>query len=177
MVELSDHEILRFLEQLALRYTEPIKLYLLGGSALCLLGSPRRTLDIDYVGDDLHLNTFQKTIAQLAHEMKLEVEPVPLDQFIPLPDGAEGRSWLIGNFGSISVYVFDPYSIALSKIDRGSKIDLQDVIFLIHQKLITFERLEQIVQDAFSYAKEFSMNPLEMREHLDIVRQLRTTLQ
>ena len=37
-----------FLQRLGARYPRPATLYLLGGSALCLLGSPRVTLDVDY---------------------------------------------------------------------------------------------------------------------------------
>lgn len=37
-----------FLQQLGDRLAQPTTLYLLGGSALCLLGSPRETRDVDY---------------------------------------------------------------------------------------------------------------------------------
>lgn len=37
-----------FFERLSERYRGAGELYLLGGSALCLLGNPRETLDIDY---------------------------------------------------------------------------------------------------------------------------------
>ena len=68
--------------------------------------------------------------------MKLEVEGVPIDQFIPLPNGASSRHRLIGRYGNLTAYVFDPYSIAISKIDRGFETDLQDVLFLIQRELV-----------------------------------------
>ena len=40
-----------FLRRLGERCPAPARLYLLGGSALCLLGSPRTTLDVDYAVD------------------------------------------------------------------------------------------------------------------------------
>ena len=40
-----------FLTRLGERYSNPATLYLLGGSALLLLGNPRQTLDIDYTTD------------------------------------------------------------------------------------------------------------------------------
>ena len=40
--------LLTFFEQLGEQITEPVTIYLLGGSALCLLGSLRETLDVDY---------------------------------------------------------------------------------------------------------------------------------
>ena len=172
MGDVGADEIRQFLQHLAERYTEPVNLYLIGGGALCLLGNSRRTLDIDYVGDDLHLTPFQHIIEQVAREMKLEVEPVPLATFIPLPDGAEERSLLLGSFGSISVRIFDPYSIALSKLDRGTKTDLQDIVFLVRQKLIDFERLEQVVQNALPHANAFDLSVNELREHLATTYQM-----
>jgi hypothetical protein len=46
-----------------------------------------------------------------------------------LPDGAEQRHYKVGQYGSIEVYTYDPYSIALSKIARGFETDIQDVLF------------------------------------------------
>ena len=66
-------------------------LTLVGGSALNLLGSPRLTIDIDFVGDDIHPNELHRHIMQIARELKIHVEPVPIERFIPLPAGSEKR--------------------------------------------------------------------------------------
>ena len=55
---MESDQIRAFLSALGNRYSRPAQLYLLGGSALCLLGSPRPTVDIDYVGDDLKRTPF-----------------------------------------------------------------------------------------------------------------------
>ena len=47
MGNIATTEILDFLKRLGERYVRPATLFLMGGSALCLLGNPRRTLDID----------------------------------------------------------------------------------------------------------------------------------
>lgn len=59
MTEIDRDQIKAFLESLGERYKRPAKLILLGRSALCLLGNPRPTVDIDYVGDDLQKDEFQ----------------------------------------------------------------------------------------------------------------------
>ena len=64
-------------------------LFLLGGGALELLGGARPTTDLDYVGDDLHQNNLQKLMAQVADNLHIEAEPVPIADFIPLPENAE----------------------------------------------------------------------------------------
>lgn len=42
-------EIREFLERLSKKYTQPIKVYLIGSSGLCFLGSPPRTIDVDCI--------------------------------------------------------------------------------------------------------------------------------
>ena len=71
MGSVESGQIRAFLEELGRRYSNPAELVLIGGSALCLLGSPRPTLDIDYVGDDLNKDDLQQVMEQIAREMNL----------------------------------------------------------------------------------------------------------
>lgn len=159
-----------FLKELGRRHRQASTLFLLGGSALCLLGSSRPTVDIDYVGHDLEKDELQHTIEQVAKDMKIEVEVVPISEFVPLPEGAHERNIEVGQFGTIKVFIFDPYTIALSKVDRGLDIDIEEILFLIQQNLITFEHLETIVQTALNHAPEFGLDPSGVREHVEVVR-------
>ncbi|MBI5352427.1 MAG: nucleotidyl transferase AbiEii/AbiGii toxin family protein [Chloroflexi bacterium] len=135
------------------------RLFLVGGSALTLLGSPRPSLDIDFVGDDVHPNELHRAIMAKAKEMKLQVDIVPIDRFVPLPEGNEQRSIYIGQFANLEIYVIDPYSIALSKLDRGLFTDFDDIIFLIKNDYITLKELEQITNSAISKAGKFDLHP------------------
>jgi len=159
MNSVSRQNIQEFLERLGNRYSKQTKLYLLGGSALILLGSSRDTLDIDYVGDDIQKDDFQIIIEEIAGELELETEPVPIDRFIPLPEGSEQRRIRIGQFGNVDVYVTDPYTIALSKLDRGIDADLEDIVFLIQRNHINLKELERITQNAISQARKFDLHP------------------
>jgi hypothetical protein len=105
MAEITVTQIHALLTEVGRRYPLPATLTLLGGCALCLLGSTRPTLDIDYVGHDLHKNELQQVIDLVAQEMQLEVEAVPIDGFIPLPSDSLQRRLPAGDFGSISVYI------------------------------------------------------------------------
>ena len=145
------------------------QLILIGGSALTLLGSPRPSIDIDFVGDDIHPNELHRSIMQIAKELKILVEPVPLDRFVPLPKGSEKRNIRIGQFGNLEIYVADPYSIALSKLDRGLDTDFEDIIFLIRENFITLEELERITRDALPHARQFDFNP-DILDHLQELR-------
>jgi hypothetical protein len=146
-------------------------LFLLGGVALELLGGVRPTIDLDYVGDDLQPNSLQQLMAQVANEMHIELEAVPIAKFVPLPSDTNKRAILIGQFGHLTVYIFDPYTIALSKLDRGFDTDIEDIFFLVQRQLITIEQLEAFVEDAVSQASQFDLNPTAMRRHLQVLRQ------
>lgn len=170
MAGIAEETILAFLVELGRRHPQPTELLLLGGSALCLPGSPRPTLDIDYVGDDLSKTELQQTIDQVSEEMGIEVEAVPIAGFVPLPEDSVERRVPVGRFDTIEVFVLDPYTIALSKIDRGFDTDIEDVIFLIRREFVQLEKLESLVRSAMERAGEFSLSPSEMRNHLQAVR-------
>lgn len=152
MVEIGSHEIQDFLKQLGARYSGTGSLYLLGGSALCLLGSARRTIDIDYTVE--------------------APEAVPIEEFIPLPEEADTRHRRVDQFGSLTVYIYDPYSIALSKVARGFETDLEDVLFMLRQNLIELEPLANYINLAMPQAWDFDIDPVELRQHLAELRRL-----
>lgn len=169
-----DKDILQdFLTRLGNRYPQQANLYLLGGSALILLGSLRDTLDIDYVGDDTRKDDFQIVIDEVAAELNLETEAVPIDRFIPLPKGSEQRKIHIGLFGKINAYVIDPYSIALSKIDRGFETDLEDVLFLMRNNQVDLIKLEQILMDSLPHAGKFDFHPEILAHFEDLKKRLK----
>ena len=159
----------QFLQKLGEQIASHVTFYLIGGSALILLGASRETIDIDYLVEDSDKN-IQKVLKELSNELQLDLEYVPLDEFIPLPAEAEQRHHFIGHYGKVDVYIFDPYSIALSKLDRGFESDIEDIVFLIKHGLVSLPQLEQVVEDAIPHARKFDMNPHELREHLQALR-------
>ncbi len=146
-------------------------LFLLGGGALELLGGARPTIDLDYVGNDLQPSGLQRLMIQVANEMQIELEAVPIAEFVPVPANARKRAILVGEFGNLTVYIFDPYTIALSKLDRGFDTDIEDVLFLLRNQLITVEQLTRFVDTAVSQANRFDLDATAMYRHLEIVRQ------
>jgi len=61
-----------FLRRLGARLHSEVDLYLLGGSALCLLGNPRTTVDLDYTFET-GMETgarFEAKVAELAADME-----------------------------------------------------------------------------------------------------------
>ena len=161
-----DHaEIQSVLRAMGERVPPASQLVLVGGSALALLGSPRLTIDIDFIGDDIHPDPLHQTILQIARELKIYAEPVPLDRFVPLPKGSEKRSIHIGKFGNLEIFVADPYSIALSKLDRGADSDYDDLVFLAQNHYIDAHEIERMVLEALPLANKYDFNP-DILEHL-----------
>lgn len=163
-----------FLIEVGKRCTQPAVLYLVGGGALLLLGHSRPTFDIDYIGTDIPSlrNDLERLIQDIADELRMDVEAVPFQEMVPPLAGAAGRHVYVGQFGNLTVYIFDPLSIALSKLDRGSESDLEDIVFLLKRQLVTIPLLEQAVQDAIPGRQQFDMDPNQMQKNLDIVRQM-----
>ena len=134
-------------------------LTLLGGSALILLGNSRETIDIDFVGDDINPSDLHRLIIQIAKENKILLDVVPIEHFIPLPEGSAERIISVGQFGNLSVFVADPYSIALSKIDRGLVNDYTDIEFLLAKGHITVDALTKIVETTIAKAGKYDLDP------------------
>ena len=178
METISTIVIQKFLVQLGERYPDKADFYLLGGSALRLLGNPRETMDIDYTytltGDE-HSN-FLLVLGSLGTEMKLDLESVPLSEFIPLPPDTDQRHKFFGRYGSIDVYIFDLYSIALSKIARGFESDIEDVLFMWEQKLIDFDELERLYKVILPFSPQSDIIPVEFQAYFDEVRRRLLTL-
>lgn len=162
---MDNAEIQSILKNIGTRVPPNSHLTLVGGSALALLGSPRLTIDIDFIGDDIHPEPLHQTILQIAQELEIYAEPVPLDRFVPLPKGSEERVIRIGQFGNLEIFVADPYSIALSKIDRGADTDYDDLLFLIENDHIDIDEFERMVREALPLASQFDFHP-DILEHL-----------
>ena len=170
---LASQDVMRFLDALGSVYEEHATLYLIGGGALCLLGSPRRTMDIDFSlpmsGETQHL---VETMLALADEMKIELEVITLEEFVPAPSDAAQRHRHVGQFGGIDVYIYDPYTIALSKLARGLESDIQDVLFLLEKGVIEMEELNRIVDQAIPLAWRRDVDPEDLQRYLAEVQRL-----
>lgn len=71
-----------FFQNLSERYSGPATVYLLGGSALCLLGNPRTTRDVDYTFEVApeDVDQFRTTVTALGDEMRLDLKDIPFEE-------------------------------------------------------------------------------------------------
>jgi Nucleotidyltransferase of unknown function (DUF6036) len=102
------------------------RMYITGGATAVLEGWRDSTIDID-VRFEPDSNEALNRIRDLKEELALNVELAsPLDFLPPLP-GWEERSRFRFRDGNLEVFDFDPYSQAMSKLQRGFELDLEDV--------------------------------------------------
>lgn len=142
-------DIEQFLIQVG-RTRQPGRLYLVGGAALVHRGiRPGQTLDIDIqvTVDPANLTA---QIAQLKQKLNINIEFASPGDFMPLPTQWEMRSEFIKRYGQVDAFYFDWYSIALSKMQRASKIDISDVKSLVNQGFVDVAELDLLYQDVLS---------------------------
>jgi hypothetical protein len=77
----------------------------------------------------------------------------------PLPPETESSHRFIGRYGQLDVYIFNLYSIALSKIARDFESDLEDVQFLLAKNLIAWDEPENHFKIILSRARAVDIDP------------------
>jgi hypothetical protein len=151
--------ILHFLHHLGQRFRRPGRVYLVGGTTLVFEGFRTQTLDVDLtfeVAQQDH-GEFIRAVRGLKDELAINVEEASPDDFIPLPEGYQDRAKFVGRFGSLDVYHFDVYSVALSKIERGRDADFADVLALLEAGWLDFETLKRFFVEILPQVGERSL--------------------
>ena len=149
----------RFLQRLGQCYRRPGTLYLVGGSSLLLVAAKASTFDIDItfeVAPEDHAE-FIRCVRQVSREIEVPVEQTSPAEFLPLPFGYRDRRRYIGRYGSLEVFHFDLYSVALSKLLRASDKDLQDVVALVRSGAIERTKLERYFQEILPKIENYSL--------------------
>ena len=151
------HRIEEFLNQLGSRFRGAGQVYLVGGTTMVYEGFRTQTLDIDLTFD-LHPTDhteFIQVVRELKEELDVNVEEASPGRFIPLPSGYETRCQFLRRYGRLEVFHFDPYSMALSKIERATAEDFSDVLALLKRNWIEIEMLEETFREILPrYATE-----------------------
>jgi hypothetical protein len=133
---LANHEkVLGFMRGLASKTRRKARVYFTGGATAVLMGWRDTTIDID-LRFDPELDELFRAIPILKEQLQINIELASPSDFIPPLPGWEERSQHIGHEGSIDFFHYDPYSQALSKIERRHEQDLADVEAMLRDGLI-----------------------------------------
>lgn len=132
----ADEERIRaFLHELGRRGRVAGRVYLTGGATAVLEGWRDSTIDVDLRFEPDH-DVLLRTLPELKELLDLNVELASPPEFIPELPGWRDRSPFVVREGELDVHHFDPYSQALSKVERGFGQDLEDVRAMIDSGLV-----------------------------------------
>ena len=165
-----------FLRRLGERFRRPGRIYLVGGTTMVFEGFRQQTLDIDIafeVAAEDH-SAFIRAVRDLKQELWINVEEASPSDFIPLPEGYRERAPFVGRYGQLDVFHFDLYSMALSKIGRGTEPDFSDVLALLHSGRIDWETLAACFAEILPHVGTASLrqDPEEFQRKFDALKQM-----
>ena len=120
-----------------------VRLYLTGGATAVLEGWRDSTIDVD-LRFEPESDELLREIPALKEILGVNIELASPPDFIPELPGWRERSPFLFRDGHVDVHHFDPYSQALSKIERGFVQDGEDVRELLQRALVDPVRLREL---------------------------------
>ena len=168
MREAADAErIRRLARELGRVVPAGTRMYLTGGATAVLEGWRASTVDID-VRFEPDSDAALSRIAEIKERLSVNVELAsPLDFLPPLP-GWQDRSRFRFREDNLEVFDFDPYSQALSKLERGFELDLADVRSMVEadqvEPALLLALFEQIEPELYRFP---AVEPAALREAVE----------
>jgi len=134
--------------------SEDTTLYLTGGSTAVIEGWRASTVDVDLLVEPESDGVLRR-IAAAKEELQINIEHAAPPDFIPELPGWRERSPFVFQEGRLAVRHFDPYSQALSKVERGFESDLADVAAMVNRGLVepgrALELFREIESELYRY--------------------------
>jgi hypothetical protein len=163
-----------FLEELDGLLRDPVHVHCIGGFVLSLFyGLPRPTADIDYCAvlpyhcvDDLL--RWAGPESTLAKKYKVHLQYFPT---VSLPEDYATRlsEIYLGRYEKLHLYAPDPYDLILSKLERNSPKDRDDVAFLAGSLHLSGDSLrERYQKELRPYLANESRHDLTVELWLDV---------
>jgi hypothetical protein len=144
-----------------------VRIYLTGGATAVLEGWRQSTIDID-MRFEPESDELMRELPALKESLGVNIELASPPDFIPELPGWRERSPLVFRDGNVDVHHFDPYSQALSKIERDFALDREDVGQLIKRGLVGPARLRDLFNaiepELFRYP---AIDPIAFRRKVD----------
>jgi len=119
------------------------RVYFVGGGTAVHAGWRESTIDADLHCDDEEVF---RDIQGIKERLRLNIEFVRPENFIPALAGSDDRHLFIETVGRISFYHYDPYAQLLSKLVRGFSRDMQDAANLLTSGMVDAALFRSLVQ-------------------------------
>ena len=145
MREVTDrNKIAEFVRRLGRQARAECRVFFTGGVTAVWEGWREATMDIDLCFEP-ELDEIFRALPEIKENLDLNVELAAPSNFIPELPGWRDRSRYVGREGKVSFYNYDPYSQALSKIERRHEKDLMDVDQMFKTNLIKRTKLLELL--------------------------------
>jgi hypothetical protein len=143
------------------------RMYLTGGATAVLEEWRESTVDID-VRFEPDSDAALARISELKETLSINVELAsPLD-FLPPLDGWQERARFRFREGNLEVFDFDPYSQALSKLERGFELDLDDVENIVNSGQVDPQKLLKLFEGIEAELFRFpAVDPARLRASIE----------
>ena len=122
-----------------------VRIYVTGGATAVLEGWRASTIDVD-LRFEPDSDALLRELGPLKDRLGINIELASPPDFIPELPGWRDRSPLVFRDGNVDLHHFDPYSQALSKIERGFVHDLADVAAMLDRGMVERERLIELYE-------------------------------
>jgi len=168
MREPADVERIRALAtELGRATKKPTRLYLTGGATAVLEGWRASTVDVD-VRIEPESEELLRAISELKERLDINIELASPADFLPELPGWRERSRYRFRERQLEVFDFDLYSQALSKIERGFDLDLEDVRAMLETGLVEPRLLRELHTQIEDELYRFpAVDPASLRAKLD----------
>ena len=119
------------------------RVYFVGGGSAVMAGWRSATLDADLYCD---LQDVFRDVQGIKERLRLNVEFVRPEHFVPPLAGSADRHRFIERLGAVDFYHYDPYAQLLSKIVRGFRKDLEDAGNFVRSGWVDDARFRALVE-------------------------------
>lgn len=160
---------MQFMRELGRRARSECRVYFTGGATAVLEGWRDATIDID-LRFEPELDEVFRALPEIKEKLDLNLELAAPSDFIPPVPGWRERSMYIGREGKVSFFNYDPYSQALSKIERRHEKDRQDVDAMIRNNLVEPGKLLELFHEITPNLYKYPAIDIKSFEHA--VRQI-----
>ncbi len=146
-----------------------VRVYFTGGSAAVMHGWRDTTMDID-LRFEPEPDELYRVISEIKELLDMNIELAAPSDFIPELPGWQSRCEYIGREGTVSFFHYDPYSQALSKIERGHEQDVKDVASMIKDGMLDRQKLLSLFNEITPYLyKNPAISPEKFSKAVDLI--------
>jgi len=142
--ETTKEKIDQLIEFLGSNIQDEVRIYLCSGTSIVYWGLRESSLDVDVKVEGEGIGTY---IREAKQKLNINIEPEHPGLFVPLLPEWRERSPKITANGDCTFFHLDPYSVVISKLERGEEKDLHDIQALIESGRVKPDRLRELYEE------------------------------